>query len=1333
MKFGRLLALLQCFVLLAALLGTPASAANSAYEFEDGNRMSDEEFFGKWTDETWEIEPKLDYAYAGGLGYVEEYVKAGDYDNAKESLLHYYKNRDLQFSLPTGRSPVLARVYMEGIRIFETAALGILSLGTQPESYSVNVTSQVKNNINCFLLESLKRESTEDNMETIVHFNAKESGANAPVLEVTQGSTVTRIPVQEDMYIRGGDFAGENYGTEAELLVSEGGNGPSSNGTRQAHIKFDISGLDSGKEITKATLRLYGYSEAEAKEVVVFSGVENTWDETAVSYASLPIRVMNWNNLEGGYDWSQPEYAHVQFYNVQIRLGHITTMFSEYYATKNETYAVAAINEYLDFIKDNGGLLYDTYVKEAALNAGFRGDSASILGFFGTLHADGIVNGDAITSIAKLLYQEAVGLTIPKNEWRKHNGQAFQIESLIRLIAYFPEFRERDSWIESFQRRVVELTDDLLFEDGGYTEATSGYDAGVFTTFVSLYDLADIAGVSMPEAFDEAYHKFAVAEMNLTMPDGVQWGWGDGGPTAMRDRVKAAAEKLGDDELLYFGTNGAEGKLPGYTSFFLPESKLGVMRNNWTDDAVSAFLIGRTGGGHGHADVNNMSMYAYGRYLLADTGMSSYDNRHPSYNWQFFRTESCNSVEVNYTGQSKTGIINVQMYTNPRADFYTGESHTYADFVHTRKVLFVKNAKFFIVSDYITAPDDGKVNTFNQTWHNLIEAKPIMDEETKIAQTTYETGANVEIVPVGIDKLSSATLDDGVGIGEQNQVRNTGPKKHVSYKKEKAGNANFNTVIYPFPGLVTSQIKTSEYQMTDTEDGSASAFSMELPDGNKAKYYVNYRPEKIHRFDWYDVDAGTLYMESDKNDNLKFIAASDLIYVKQDGKNLVSASKKLTDISVSYSGNTANIQSTQEIDLTKDYIRVYAPTSVKVMFNEEEVPFMRIGDDIVIGNFKLELRCTTGPNGEKTAASPALELSYPVELKSGKYWLTLTIQEGTKLTGDAAWDGTISFPNLTETDKEAGDITYGQIPLTELAADTPVRVGFAGKPDWRAALIDGSSLIKPTVELEEDSAEEAKSKLNQEVGFYSSDSGAAVYTKNMKDLLIYSESSSDEPSDGGEGSGGGGGGGGGHLWPEATPTPTVPPTTSPSPSAAPSAKPEFSDISNHWAKEEIDSLVEQGYINGMDDTHFEPDTQMTRAQLAAIVARILELEEQDYQGMFRDVPEDAWYAAVVEAVAEAGIMDGTGDGFLPDKPVTRGELAKIVVGAWRCMGKEVPDAQPVDFTDAAQFAEWEKPFISAAKQLGLMDGMPDGAFYNNKQATRAEAATVLVRFLERAG
>ena len=66
MKFGRLLALLQCFVLLAALLGTPASAVNSAYEFEDGNRMSDEEFFGKWTDGTWEIEPKLDYAYADG-------------------------------------------------------------------------------------------------------------------------------------------------------------------------------------------------------------------------------------------------------------------------------------------------------------------------------------------------------------------------------------------------------------------------------------------------------------------------------------------------------------------------------------------------------------------------------------------------------------------------------------------------------------------------------------------------------------------------------------------------------------------------------------------------------------------------------------------------------------------------------------------------------------------------------------------------------------------------------------------------------------------------------------------------------------------------------------------------------------------------------------------------------------------------------------------------------------------------------------------------------------------------------------------------------------------
>ena len=735
-------------------------SVQSAGEFKDRNRMSDEEFLGKWDSqgEEWVIEPKIDYAYAYDLKLVEDYVKANDYYNAKECLLYYYQHRDLSPGLPTGRASLEARISKENIHTFESPVVGILSVKKEPSQYSVNVTSLVKSNVSCFLIHSIKRESEENNREEIVSFNSKESGNNIPVLEIQQGKQTTTIPVSQDMYIRGGDFSGENYGSESELLISEGGAAPSDNGTRQAYVNFDLSPLDRSVEITRATLKLYGSSTADNKEVAVFSGVENQWDENIITYSNMPIRVASWNNTSDGYDWAQRSGLHAQFYNVQVRLNHIPRMFSDYYATKDESYARAAINQTLDFIGDNGGLLYDLYTKEAALNAAFRGDPQLSLIFFGALACKDIINGEAMTSILKIIWQDATGLTYAKNEWRKHNGQAFQINSLLRYIAYFPEFKDRESWIGNIDRRVMELSEDLLNEDGGYTEPTSGYDAGVLSTFTGLFNLADVAKIELPEEFMEIYKKFALAEMNLTMPNGVQWGWGDGGPSQMRQRIYDAAEICDDQNMYYFGTLNSDdrkGVIPGWTSYFMPSSKLGVMRDNWSENAVSAFFRGRTGLSHSHADVNQMLMYAYGRYLLADTGMNSYDARDPYYIWQSKRTESHNTVEINEKGQEKSGAVNTTMYTNPRMDFYTGESYAYPDFVHTRKAAFAKNDKFFIISDFIKAPQDGSVNTFNQTWHNLVEAKPSLDDKTKIAKTNYSSGANVEIVPIAPEKTES--------------------------------------------------------------------------------------------------------------------------------------------------------------------------------------------------------------------------------------------------------------------------------------------------------------------------------------------------------------------------------------------------------------------------------------------------------------------------------------------------------------------------------------------------------------------------------------------------
>lgn len=1305
-------------------------------QFVDRNRMSDDEFFGVWHEEegVWDPEPKLDYSYAQELGLVEEYVKMGDLYNAKECLLHYYQNRPLKIEIPTGRNSLESRISMEGIHTFESPAVALLSVGTKPAEYSANVTSLVKSNVSCFLIQSLKRESLVNGEEEIVSFHSKESKDHPPVLEVYQGTDVTRLEVDQDMYIRGGDFAGENYGTEDRLLVSEGGAIPVDNGTRQTHIRFDLSKLDLNKPITRATLKLYGESTVANKEVVVFSGVESSWEESIITYSNLPIRVMSWNNCPEGYDWAQRSGLHAQFYNVQIRLLHVPRMFAEYFANKDERYALAAINQYLDFIGDNGGLLYDTYTKEAALNAAFRGDPYASSAFAGALACDGIIDGTAATSMLKFIWQEATGLTLPKNEWRKHNGQAFQIDSLLRYIAYFPEFKDRNQWITNIDRRVMELAEDLLYADGGYLESTSGYDSGVLSTFTGLFDLAEVAGIDLPAEFMDIYRKFATAEMNLTMPNGVQWGWGDGGPVQMRPRIQAVADITGDQEMAYFATIGSdkqEGTLPSYTSYFLPESKLAVMRNNWSENGVSAFLRGRSGGGHSHADVNHMSLYAYGRYLLADTGMSSYDQRDPNYQWQFLRTESHNTVEVNGTGQQKSGVVNTMMYTNPRVDFYTGESHAYLDFTHTRKVTFPKNSKFFIVSDFIQAPDNGSVNRFNQTWHNLVEAKPVLNEENKIAKTTYTSGANLEIVPVDPESLTSATLDDGVGLSSSNSVRNTSPKKHVSYKIEKAGNAKFNTVIYPFEGSANTEIPTTPLAVSDSADESASAFSMILPDGIKAIYYVNFKPEKIRRFDWYDVDAENVYMEFNNKDAIKFFSGSNINFMKQNGENLMSSSKKLSDISVSFEGKVAKIQSTQKIDLSKDYIRVYAPDVVKASFNDEDVPFVRIGDDVVIGRYHLEMTPKKDAGNIYSAdISEDVSVSYPISASGKKYWATVEIAKGTKISTDKEWNGILYFDPMKDTSYQAGDTTFGLIPFDHYETDIPVRITFEGNPDWRAGMIAGGSVVEPETKIDQNTFEAAADAISAgKPVYYTSNNMSATYCSGLQSYVIYTtEPLPQKP--GGGGNGGGGGGGGGHLWPD-DPTPTPPVDPSPGPEVDPDED-VFEDIKGHWAEKDILAMHKLGFVNGVGENRFMPDGPVTRAEFVSIITRMLELTASPYEGLFEDVPESAWYAEAVETAAKLGIVNGTGDGFSPENKISRSEMAAMLQRTWAYLELgEVPESDAVAWTDAEAFAAWEQEAIDFVVSAGLMNGLPDGSFANRSSATRAEAATVLKRLYDK--
>ncbi|MBP3038479.1 S-layer homology domain-containing protein [Bacillaceae bacterium Marseille-Q3522] len=174
----------------------------------------------------------------------------------------------------------------------------------------------------------------------------------------------------------------------------------------------------------------------------------------------------------------------------------------------------------------------------------------------------------------------------------------------------------------------------------------------------------------------------------------------------------------------------------------------------------------------------------------------------------------------------------------------------------------------------------------------------------------------------------------------------------------------------------------------------------------------------------------------------------------------------------------------------------------------------------------------------------------------------------------------------------------------------------------------------------------------------------------------------------------------------------------------------FEDAKGHWAEEAIRILTEKGVISGYPDGLAHPDEIITRGEFVALVARTMELpepEESEVTIRFTDIAGH-WSEQHIEALIIAGIIqkDDFGTKFLPDQPITRMEMIRMLV---RAIGKGDHDASSscvTGFSDDGTLSEADKSSICTGKEYGIVDGYPDGTVKPDGKATRAEAFEMLV-------
>ncbi|MDD4237581.1 MAG: S-layer homology domain-containing protein [Desulfotomaculaceae bacterium] len=174
-----------------------------------------------------------------------------------------------------------------------------------------------------------------------------------------------------------------------------------------------------------------------------------------------------------------------------------------------------------------------------------------------------------------------------------------------------------------------------------------------------------------------------------------------------------------------------------------------------------------------------------------------------------------------------------------------------------------------------------------------------------------------------------------------------------------------------------------------------------------------------------------------------------------------------------------------------------------------------------------------------------------------------------------------------------------------------------------------------------------------------------------------------------------------------------------------SAVTSLKDITSHWARGYIEELVSKKIIAGYPDGTFQPEQAVTRAEFIKLACIGLNLSDSKTTYNFADVGDAHWAVTYISAAAKAGLIKGDGLNFNPDNEITRAEVAVIIARALKLSQAN----QDISFTDWQDLPDWAASEIFAVKSAGIITGYEDNSYRPFNSTTRAEAATMLCKIL----
>jgi len=545
-------------------------------------------------------------------------------------------------------------------------------------------------------------------------------------------------------------------------------------------------------------------------------------------------------DMSGGLDWYATATGDLEWNGGLVRHGYFVLLANAYEETGREIYAETIVEHMLHYIKtvprfEPAGKTYLEYKKSTWRPFEVAGRAAETWpeALSKIIHSPSLTP-EAWAKILISIREHADFLR--KKHWKTGNHATLEVAAIGIIAVFYQEFRERDAWLTY----AVEFLDGMwpeLFAGDGYSREMSGsYHWVAMRSFFSFYEIACRNGFAhlFPARYRERLIRNSYAELYQDKPDGSTPISNDSSSSINRRvQLERIHRQFDLPEVGYFLSDGREGRPPAAASYFYPDSRIGIMRSDWTPRANYLYFdLGPWGDNHMNQDQLAIEVSAKGRHFLINGGKWRYTTSDPDAEWMplakyFKATASYNCVLVNGYGQV-FGDADGRMLTTERFDYADGVftagfgeeapgrdetlfrerglstrmENRLPGVTHRRQVFFAK-PHGWIVRDTIDGPG---VTHADQLWHFLEGPVRSIDDSRTIWATDFPD-CNLIVQSRGGEKIESQLYEGqkkpffaGWHCPYYDQLR---PAPEVRFSVRRSGRIVFHTLLLPVEGPVS--------------------------------------------------------------------------------------------------------------------------------------------------------------------------------------------------------------------------------------------------------------------------------------------------------------------------------------------------------------------------------------------------------------------------------------------------------------------------------------------------------------------------------------------------